>query len=119
LRPSPLELLLCARSCLEQPRRLLATGRIGDLKHRVGRRGIRLAIRYLALGEAFTALPTMGRLLTAEEIADRLGMKTQWISATSRPALQKLAPNWPPIGPRGGLCNLCIPAKPLDLQDIR
>jgi excisionase family DNA binding protein len=53
------------------------------LATRLGR-GDRRSMPYLERNERVRELRTMDRLLTAEEVAERLGMRTDWVWAQAR-----------------------------------
>jgi excisionase family DNA binding protein len=74
--------------------RLWTVSRRASLAHdRVGReaasgkRGLRRPAPYLVRCEGVYELPAVDRLLTAEEIAERLGMRTDWVWAQARAGL--------------------------------
>jgi excisionase family DNA binding protein len=76
-RPSPGKRTATSRTTpltLDGQTRFLATPDRGD----------RRAMPYLEPDEHDRELRTMDRLLTAEEVADRLGMRTDWVWAQAR-----------------------------------
>ena len=52
--------------------------------YRASKRGVRREIPYLSTCERVRELPTVDRLLTAEEVAERLGVRTDWVWAQAR-----------------------------------
>ena len=68
-------------------RRAPASRRPLDREAASGNRGVRPPAPYLAGCEGIYALPAVDRLLTAEEIAERLGMRTDWVWAQARAGL--------------------------------
>ena len=79
------------RTVLAQTRRRLAIQAYetplpsaGAILARPIRRGGRRPIAYLDPDERVRELRTMDRLLTADEVAERLGMRTDWVWAQAR-----------------------------------
>src|SRR5205807_4262345 len=57
---------------------------LDDSRDQPSERGIARGIAYLPLREGFHDPGDMDRLLTAEEAADRLGVRTEWVWAQAR-----------------------------------